>query len=35
MEANHERQGVLANLDYIIAGIALSVLVLVTFFGVF
>lgn len=35
MEANHERQGVLANLDYIIAGVALSVLVLVTFFGVF
>ena len=35
MEANHERQGVLANLDYIIAGTALSVLVLVTFVGVF
>ena len=35
MEANDKDQGVLENLDYVIAGIALAVLVLVTFVGVF
>ena len=35
MEANHEPKGLLCNLDFIIAGIALAVLVLVTFVGVF
>ena len=35
MEAKHEPKGLLCNLDFIIAGIALAVLVLVTFVGVF
>ena len=35
MEAKDKELGILENLDYVIAGIALSVLVLVTFVGVF